>query len=311
MSSDFFTALENINADYQVWREWKLANYPKSLDSLRIKIANPFALTDDEREKIGRCMQLANLVVYRMDPVRYSDKEAIRALGQQLGLVSMDGNLCADGDGITSLQVRDDGIQRGYIPYSNKPLNWHTDGYYNAEEQQVRAIMMHCVSPAAVGGTNQYLDPEIVYILLRDKNPDWISALMQKDAMTIPPNAEGGEEIRGERSGPVFSVDTEGNLHMRYTARTRSIVWKKDPALQQALDFIGDLFRSDSAYLHTHTLVAGEGIISNNVLHNRSAFQDDPAAPRLLYRARFFQRVQSAPNGLIRNAGELKNALVE
>jgi hypothetical protein len=32
-------------------------------------------------------------------------------------------------------------------------------------------------------------------------------------------------------------------------------------------------------------------LISNNVLHNRTAFTDKPGRNRLLYRARFFDRI--------------------
>jgi hypothetical protein len=35
------------------------------------------------------------------------------------------------------------------------------------------------------------------------------------------------------------------------------------------------------------------GIVAHNVLHDRSAFVDDPASPRLLYRARYCDRTQA------------------
>jgi hypothetical protein len=38
-------------------------------------------------------------------------------------------------------------------------------------------------------------------------------------------------------------------------------------------------------------LDAGMGLVAHNVLHARSAFEDDAAAPRLLYRARYLDRV--------------------
>jgi len=34
------------------------------------------------------------------------------------------------------------------------------------------------------------------------------------------------------------------------------------------------------------------GIVANNVPHERTAFKDDPAQPRLLYRARYLDPVQ-------------------
>jgi hypothetical protein len=35
------------------------------------------------------------------------------------------------------------------------------------------------------------------------------------------------------------------------------------------------------------------GLVANNVLHDRDAFIDDPQRPRLLYRARYLDRVAS------------------
>jgi len=43
-----------------------------------------------------------------------------------------------------------------------------------------------------------------------------------------------------------------------------------------------------------YRLQAGEGLISNNALHNRTAFEDGAAHKRLLYRARFFDRIESS-----------------
>ena len=91
----------------------------------------------------------------------------------------------------------------------------------------------------------------------------------------------------------MFSVDpADGQLHLRYTARTRSIVWRGDADTAAA---VSALVRTMSGpdVLQVH-LKPGMGIVANNVLHDRSAFADDPAAPRLLYRARYLDRVRPA-----------------
>ncbi len=138
------------------------------------------------------------------------------------------------------------------------------------------------------------MDPEIVYIRMRDANPDYIDALMQPDAMTIPANTEDGAEPRPEQSGPVFSLDPrDASLHMRYTARTRSIEWKGDARTQAAVRSLVALLAEDSPYVFRVRLEAGQGVLCNNVLHNRSAFTDDPAAgrKRLVFRARYYDRI--------------------
>ncbi len=151
---------------------------------------------------------------------------------------------------------------RGYIPYSNRRLQWHTDGYYNPPERQVRAFVLHCVTPAANGGENALLDPEIAYLRLRDENPEFIRALMAPDVLTIPANTEEGGENRPAQTGPVFSIDpVTGSLHMRYTARTRSIEWKPDAKTQNAVKALEQLLASDSPDVFRYRFSCGRRIV--------------------------------------------------
>ena len=281
-------------AGYQTWRATKLADYPAATD-LVVRINKAAALTDLEHAAILERCRKTNLAIYEVTGGGKADKPVIRAFGRQFGLVTLDMNLRADEDSITSLRVVEASAGTHYIPYTNRPLNWHTDGYYNRLDEQVRGIVMHCVSASASGGDNLFLDPEIAYLLLRDEDPNYIEAFMQPDAMTIPPNIEAGVELRPAQSGPVFSVmQASGALHMRYTARTRSIAWKDDAITRRAAGFLAELLASDSVYIVRHRLSAGQGIICNNVLHKREAFEDDAGSSqeRLLYRARYHERIR-------------------
>jgi alpha-ketoglutarate-dependent taurine dioxygenase len=258
-----------------------------------VEVADPWNPTAAEHAALLDRLQRVNLALYQLDPT-ITDKDAIRALGRRFGLERLDGNLCADADRITSLQVSSEGAKGEYIPYTNRRLSWHTDGYYNAPDQQIRGIVMHCVRPAAEGGESAFLDHELVYILMRDANPAWIRALMAPDAMTIPANESQGRVIRPAHTGPVFSIDPQTRaLHMRYSARTRNIQWKDDADTRAAAAFLQELWREGSPWIYHHRLVPGQGIICNNTLHNRSGFQDaaDPQRQRLLYRARYYDRV--------------------
>lgn len=293
--------LENHSA-YAAWRERKLANYPKRLDELLVPVTNPHNLSDGEQAAIRQACVRANMAIYVSQPPTEGavpDVTLVADLGRQFGLQTLDQNLYADDDGISALQVSEQRRQFEYIPYSRRPISWHTDGYYNPPERKIRAMVLHCVRPAAQGGENVLLDHEMLYLQLRDKNPEYIAALMQPDVMTIPANIEDGVEIRPEQSGPVFSVegsDGKGSsyLHMRYTARTRSIEWKQDSITQAAVKCLEELLAGDSPYSFTRCLAAGEGVISNNVLHTRTAFSDKNAEQqgRLIYRARYYERIQ-------------------
>ena len=67
---------------------------------------------------------------------------------------------------------------------------------------------------------------------------------------------------------------------------------------QAAVEFLLSLFQQDSPYIFRHRLEAGEGVISNNALHCRTGFShEDGEASRLLYRARYFDRVADSERG--------------
>lgn len=279
------------NIGYEAWREFKLSDYPEDIEDLIVEIKNPYQLTKAEFEALqSRCCK-TNMAIYASPIGSDSDKAIPKSLGKQFGLTRLDHNMGADDDGVTALKVVKGKWHGGYIPYTDRPIHWHTDGYYNTPAQQIRALQLHCVSPAARGGENALLDHAIAYIHLRDTNPDHIRALMKPDVMTIPANIENGREIRPARSGPVFSVLEDGSLHMRYTARTRSIEWSPDPLTQAAVKALNDFLDSSSPYIYRATLQPGQGLISNNVLHDRSGFNDDWKHPRQLYRLRYYQRI--------------------
>jgi len=280
-------------AAYKNWRELKLRAYENAEHKNVIDIEGD-RLKPAELDQVYKACSQYNYTLYRLQNPNSGTKQFVREMGLSLGLERLDGNLCSDEDNISSIQVKTSGRHTGYIPYTDKKLTWHTDGYYNTESKTIRAMVLHCVRPALGGGDNLMLDHEIAYIQLRDENPHYIRAFVQPDVLTIPPNIENGKEIRGEQSGPVFSLDPITNsLHMRFSARTRNIQWKNDTQTTEAVDCMKGLLNDNNPYVITYRMQAGEGIIANNVLHNRTEFTDSEIEEqkRLLYRARYYDRV--------------------
>jgi len=269
-------------ATFERWRDRKLGGYPTSAEELVVPVADP---RDPAPAELGALKELCgrtNMAIYRSSLDGLADKEIPRQLGRHLGLLRLDPNMLADEDGITTLSVVEGKSLRGYIPYSNRRLLWHTDGYYNVPERRIRAMLLHCVSPAQSGGENALLDHELVYLYMREADPGFIRALMAPDAMTIPANEETTAVARSAVSG---------DLHMRYTARTRSIEWKDDALTRSAVKWLEDFLAAgaDGHALRYH-LQPGEGIICNNVLHNREGFENGERQ-RMVYRARFYDRI--------------------
>ncbi|NKB63829.1 MAG: hypothetical protein GKR95_17505 [Gammaproteobacteria bacterium] len=195
-----------------------------------------------------------------------------------------------------------------YIPYTNKPLGWHTDGYYNSDKHIVRSFILHCERPAIFGGANELVDPEMIYFQLRDANPQWAEALTQPDVMAIPANRVDNRTLRREFRGPVFHTDPNtGYLYTRYTQRKRNIRWKTDTLTEAALEAMHQLLEEDNQWKIRIRLTSGQGIICNNVIHRRTAFSDNNAnsdnrnpgaetatsSKRCLHRIRFGNRLPS------------------
>ena len=243
--------LDNADA-YLRWRDHKLAHAITDTSELIVEINDPRALTQAEHAALLERCRRSNMVIYALapnadeDPV---DEETVRQFGLQFGLDSLDANWLAGEQGITRVTVSaEDGQRQAYIPYTDRAIKWHTDGYYNPPERQVRGMILHCVHSAGQGGENRLLDHEIAYLMLRDENPDFIRALSAPDAMTIPERTDEHGVARAAQTGPVFSVDpASGALHMRYTARTRSIVWKQDATTLAAVAALEKLLASELA----------------------------------------------------------------
>jgi hypothetical protein len=278
---------------YAAWRAAKLTSNPTRLEDLVDEVGNLGAPTGGEREAILRAERLANMALYATRS-NLADEDGTRrgliAFGKAFGLKAVEDHRSAEADGTVRIEIVDQGGRLGYIPYSDKPINWHTDGYYNflGPGRAVRAMLLHCLRPAPAGGVNRLLDPEIAYIRLRDFDPGFIEALMRPDAMTIPASVEMGGRVRPENVGPVFYVDPRsGVLGMRFTARKRNIVWRDDSATRLAVEKLEAILCDDPLIMETR-MEAGQGVICNNVLHDRTGFI---GSGRLLYRIRYGDRI--------------------
>jgi len=77
---------------------------------------------------------------------------------------------------------------------------------------------------------------------------------------------------------------------MRFSARKRNIIWRDTEDTFKAVAMINRLLADDNNVLKVK-LAAGQGIICNNVLHNRNGFTDSEQQKRLMYRARYYDAV--------------------
>ena len=280
---------------YRKWRHAKLLRYPARVADISVRIRDPLRVTPGERAAIIASCDRANMAIYTFDLIE-EDERRLRAsllsFGATFGLRAIEDHRSAEADGIVRIEVVHGGGRLGYIPYTDRAITWHTDGYYNfhGPDRCVEAMLLHCARSAEHGGENRLLDPEIAYVRLRDEDPAHVAALMHPSAMSIPENLEDDGTIRPVNVGPVFFIQPTGTLGMRYTARKRNIVWREDEQTRRAVEALQRILDTEPLVLRTK-MSRGQGLICNNVLHDRSAFHSETNGSRLIYRVRYHGRV--------------------
>ena len=128
-----------------------------------------------EIAKIKKTIQAYNCCIYSSNMDLKSNSKLLRFV-ESIGMKTYDCNNI-DSNRISTITPRKTS-KVSYIPYTDKALNWHTDGYY--DEKSIFSWLLHCISPASEGGENYLLDHELAlreYVLRHDD----INNLMSED----------------------------------------------------------------------------------------------------------------------------------
>jgi alpha-ketoglutarate-dependent taurine dioxygenase len=279
-------------AAWEVWRAAKLEAAARFLDCAPVRIADPRAVSQAERTELLAQMQLANAALYQWDRSPDGPGALDRALLEfcrNFGLRAVEDHRSANGDGVVRIEISR-GAQGFYIPYTDRPIAWHTDGYYNfhGPERCILAMILHCVAAAQDGGENRLVDHELAFLRLAESDRAALALLLHPEAMTIPEATDEAGRCRAENRGPVFFLAPSGALAMRYTARKKNVEWR-DAATRAAAAALLALIEAEPL-ARCEKLRAGQGVLCNNVLHDRAGFANGAAA-RQLRRIRFHNRI--------------------
>ena len=278
----------NTEEDYQKWREEKLAAYPENLGDLVVELGDMTGITATEKSKILELVERANMCVYSAGSAELT-MDSLVSLGNQLGISDTDKSTRhSQSDELTA-----SGILGKAIPFTSRHVRWHTDATYYGSDKTIQSLFLLCKRPAVEGGANQVLDHEIMYILLRDKAPETLRVLMEQDCFKYK-NPKTGE-ISDQLGGKVFWTNADGQLCHRFSFRKMDMAWSEEPEVLAARDVLEAMMLDESEYVIEGRLETGLGLVSNNVLHTREKLvdSDDDAAKRLLFRSRFYDRVNA------------------
>ena len=272
--------------DYLKWRDEKWAAYPSNVGELVVELADMTAISAAEKTKILETVERANMCVYTAGSAEL-EMNSLLALGKQLGVTRTDKSARhAQSDELT-----DSGILSRAIPFSTRHCNWHTDATYYGSDSTIQALFLLCKRPALEGGSNKVLDHEVLYIHLREKDAGALEVLMNENCFNYRNPATG--EVDPHRGGRVFWTNADGHLCHRFSFRKTDMAWSDKSDVAAARKVLESLISEESAHVIEGRLESGMGLISNNVLHTRERLVDsgDAARKRLLFRARFYDRV--------------------
>ena len=269
------------SAEFLRWAEEKERNIPHNIDGIIVNIHDINNVKISEIAKIKETINKCNSCIYSSKIALKSNTNLLKFV-ESIGMKTYDRNNIESNEISTITPLENNKIN--YIPYTDKSLNWHTDGYY--DKKSIFSWLLHCVHPATHGGENYLLDHELAlreYVLRYDD----INNLMSEDALTIP---ESKDTSRSEISTYIFSIKNQyKKLHMRFSMRKDNI--GTSPKAGDAVIKLKQTIENDCAkYSLTYKLQKNEGIITNNILHGREAFKDDKVKRKLL-RIRSYERL--------------------
>ncbi|MEK9906461.1 MAG: TauD/TfdA family dioxygenase [Gammaproteobacteria bacterium] len=273
--------LSSKSSKFLKWASQKENNIPKNINEISVEIKDINRTTKNEISKIRSTLDRFNSCLYRSNRDLESNS-CLLDFAKAVGMKTFDCNNIEANEISTISSIKNEKIQ--YIPYTNKALNWHTDGYY--DKKPLFSWLLHCINPADDGGENYLLDHELAmreYVLSHDD----IEVLMNKRAITIP---ESQGSNRSELSTYIFSFDNDyEKLHMRFSMRKENIKMS-DNTLTAMSKLTNVIENNCSKYSITYKLSKNEGILSNNILHGRNSFKDDKVQRKLL-RIRSYERL--------------------
>ena len=147
-----------------------------------------------------------------------------------------------------------------------------------------------CIRPAPVGGASRIACALLAYQKLSQRHPELCRILEEphyRDIVT--PGADQSQRLRNRF--PVFNVSDKSRgpicRYMRFWIEKGYEKAEIEPhlKLKEALDQL-DAILEESDSVATFTLKRGEMLWVDNTttLHDRTAYEDDPEAPRLLLR---------------------------
>lgn len=174
------------------------------------------------------------------------------------------------------------------ISQTRAATSMHTDS--SQRDTHPRWVGLACIRPAREGGLSQLASAVAVHDALAEQHPGVLRRLhrcFHRDLVT--PGGSRDRERRLANTFPVYQQAADGPTlrYMRHWIETghQRLGQPLHPEDLEAFDIL-DATLNHPRFRHTFQLESGDLLFCDNhkLAHDRQAYRDDPAAPRLMVR---------------------------
>jgi hypothetical protein len=184
----------------------------------------------------------------------------------------------------SGLSYRDKAIP---VSQTRESTTMHTDS--SNKDVHPNIIGLCCARQAKIGGDSRLASAAYIHELMRREVPDLLPLLYQsfvRDVVT--PNSDRDLASVAMNRFPIFSFNEQLAIrYMRYWIEMghQRIGEPLQPDVIRSFDYLDQLLM-DPVNVLTFRMLPGDIVLINNrsILHDRSAYQDNPNSPRLLFR---------------------------
>lgn len=253
-----------------------------------VKTAHQYIQDESEQlNAICHAVRLNGFAYYQWTDTPEDPASALTNLLEALSLSGGDSGVIRESAELSLLQDLSGTPKGRFPPYQSSAMGWHTDGYYNAQQDAIRSFSLHCIEAAASGGALRLMDDNLLILALFKEDIDLIALLSHPEAMTLPANKDDLGHNRPDRTVAMIQKQNDNSLTMRFTTRSKNIQWRC-AATRAAAEHAANLIDQHPHWQTRLLLRCGEGVITRNVLHTREPFQDVAnGASRKVLRGRF------------------------
>lgn len=181
------------------------------------------------------------------------------------------------------------------VSQTNDATGIHTDS--SRLETHPRWVGLACIRPAVEGGGSRLVSAVAVHAHLAAHHPEVLERLnrpFHRDVVT-PGDADRALGLIRTNAFPVYSQGPDGPTlrYMRYWIEKghERIGLPLDRCDREAFDRLDQLLNAPE-FCHSFAMGAGDLLFIDNhrLAHDRAAYRDDPAAPRLMVRLWLLER---------------------